>query len=77
MFQSLFAVIICYFYQFNAFYFNPDVFAILICGYGVFVWFKDKSVWLVEVACPLSLAVSHKFMEVTRGTSYIFQSLGS
>src|SRR5690606_34146602 len=73
----LFAVVIGDLYDFHSFDFKPDIFAIFVCRYRIFVWLKNHAVWLFKVAGPLPFAIAFEFVVVTGKVTNIFQCVGT
>ncbi len=68
-------MIVCDLYNFHSFDFKPYISASRISRYGVFMRLENQSVWMVEVAGPLSLPVSFQFMKVAGLMPHILKSL--
>ena len=57
-------MIIDYFIYFDSLDFNPAIVAFFISRNWFLVRFKNKSVWLVKVACPLTCTVGMQWVKV-------------
>ena len=49
---------------FNSYNFNPDVVSMFIGRYWFIMRFKYQSVWMVQIASPLTFFIPYKFMKV-------------
>lgn len=65
-------MIICYLNYFYNCYLYPNISAVFIFGYRIFMRLEYQSVWLIKIARPLTLAVIPQLVIVSRKISDIF-----
>ena len=72
----LFAVIVLNFNNLYTFNLYPNILSIRICWYRILMWLKNKPIWIVKAASPLSFSVTFQIMKVSWQVSHILKCIG-
>lgn len=66
-------MIVCNLYYFYAFDFQPYISSHGISRYRLLMWLEYQTIWLIEIACPLTFATRLQFVKITRDMTHVFK----